>query len=109
MTPEQRIADLEAQVAVWRDCFEEITAKATPYGVDDPIKCYIIPAGPLYRAAGKTRCQAFDMDANLREALAEHHRVMIEEVIPAIEADEKERALAAIELRFPRRAGRRQK
>jgi hypothetical protein len=76
---ECRIAELEAEaerltrerdealakVLLWRDCFEEITAKAAPYGSGPPedpsrIVSYLIPAGPLHRAAGKTGCQAFD-------------------------------------------------
>jgi hypothetical protein len=49
---------------IWRDCFAEITAKATPFGAhqDDPerIVSYIIPCGPIHRAAGKTNFQFFD-------------------------------------------------
>jgi chaperonin cofactor prefoldin len=57
----------EGELAVWRDCFEEITAKAAPYGADDPIKAYLIPAGPIHRAAGKTGCQAFGMGERIAE------------------------------------------
>lgn len=63
--------ELEQQVSVWRDCFEEITAKATPFGNDDPIKAYLIPAGPIHRAAGKTGCQAFGMGERIAELEAQ--------------------------------------
>lgn len=61
---------------LWRDCFEEITAKAAPYGSgppDDPdrIMAYLIPAGPIHRAAGKTSCQAFGLYERLRTLEAE--------------------------------------
>jgi hypothetical protein len=66
------IAKLQQQRDMWRDCFEEITAKTTPYGSgppDDPerVTRYIIPAGPLHRAAGKTGVQAFGMQDRIRE------------------------------------------
>jgi hypothetical protein len=84
----------------WRSCFEEITAKATPYGSgpsDDPerITSYIIPAGPLHRAAGKTGCQSF----GFTEALQQYYRDMIENVIPQIITSERERTELAAHLR----------
>jgi hypothetical protein len=91
------------QVAMWRDCFAEITAKATPYGSDDPIKAYIIPAGPLHRAAGKTDFQMFDGERFMTELTA-HVRDMNERVIPQIMGDARQQLLDANALRFPRLA-----
>jgi len=75
----ERAEAAEAQLArqgealkAHRDCFAEITAKATPcqYDPNDPerITAYVIPAGPLHRAAGKIEGQMFDGETHLKAA-----------------------------------------
>jgi hypothetical protein len=61
-------------IALYRDIFAEITAKAAPVcdpSSDDPdrIRYYRIPVGPLHRAAGKLNFQMFDGEANLASAV----------------------------------------
>lgn len=62
------------QLALYRDIFVEITAKATPLEFDpeDPerITAYRIPCGPLHRAAGKLGFQMFDGERYLGAAIA---------------------------------------
>jgi hypothetical protein len=61
-------------LAIYRDIFAEITAKAKPYGedVDDPERVvnYIIPCGPIHRAAGKLGFQMFNGEKYLADAIA---------------------------------------
>jgi hypothetical protein len=99
---ERALAEAKAQGERWRAAFEEITAKATPYGsgpADDPdrITSYIIPAGPLHRAAGKTGCQAFGLKESV---LREYLKDMEENVIPKIIADENEQRRLVAQLRI---------
>lgn len=63
-----------------RDIFCEITAKATPYGSgppDDPerVMMYLVPAGPIHRAAGKLGYQMFGGEQHLAQARAEIARL----------------------------------
>lgn len=64
----------EDQLALYRDIFAEITAKATPleFAPDDPerITAYRVPCGPLHRAAGKLGFQMFDGERHLADAIA---------------------------------------
>ncbi len=59
---------------VYRDIFNEITAKAIPFltAPDDPgrILSYIVPCGPIHRAAGKLSHQMFDGETHLAAAIA---------------------------------------
>jgi hypothetical protein len=62
--------------ALERDIFAEITAKAIPVcdpQSDDPerVRHYIVPVGPIHRAAGKLNFQMFDGERHLAEAVAE--------------------------------------
>lgn len=63
-------------LATYRDIFAEITAKATPVCApagDDPdrVRHYIVPTGPIHRAAGKLNFQMFDGEAHLARAIAD--------------------------------------
>lgn len=60
----------EKQLAIYRDIFAEITAKATPIsGEDDDIIHYVVPKGCIHRAAGKTGFQMFDGEKYMKNAL----------------------------------------
>ena len=61
------------QIEVYRDIFNEITAKAVPF-LTDPndegrILSYVIPCGPLHRAAGNAGHQMFDGERHLAAAI----------------------------------------
>jgi hypothetical protein len=60
-------------IALYRDIFAEITAKATALEFDpaDPerIIAYRVPCGPIHRAAGKLGFQMFDGDKYLAMAI----------------------------------------
>lgn len=60
-------------LAIYRDIFAEITAKATALEFDpaDPerITAYRVPCGPLHRAAGKLGFQMFDGEKFLAKAV----------------------------------------
>lgn len=61
-------------VALYRDIFAEITAKAIPVcdpKSDDPerVRHYIVPVGPLHRAAGRLHFQMFNGEAHLARAV----------------------------------------
>lgn len=61
-------------IALYRDIFVEITAKAIPVidpDSDDPerVRHYIIPVGPLHRAAGKLSVQMFDHEKYMKNVV----------------------------------------
>lgn len=104
----------------WRDCFAEITAKATPLTFDekDPerIISYAVPAGPIHRATGKMGFQFFGGEEaakqwQQRAERAEAWRAAIEEfvtsmketTIPEIEAAIQERQVRAADPAFRNR------
>ena len=62
-----------ALLAIYRDIFAEITAKAIAQYDDtaDPEKVtgYTLPVGPIHRAAGKLDFQMFNGEAHLRRAV----------------------------------------
>lgn len=62
------------QIETYRDIFAEITTKAKPYLYDpnDPgrVVAYVIPCGPIHRAAGRVSHQMFDGEALLGAAVA---------------------------------------
>lgn len=62
-------------VSIYRDIFAEITAKAIPVcdpTSEDPdrVRHYIVPVGPIHRAAGRTGFQMFDGEKHLADAIA---------------------------------------
>lgn len=61
-------------IALYRDIFVEITAKAIPVtspDSDDPerVRHYIVPVGPLHRAAGKLSVQMFNHEAYMKDVV----------------------------------------
>jgi len=64
--------DAKPLLRLYRDCFNEITAKARPFLFDpnDPerIIAYIVPCGPLHRAAGTLGHQMFDGEKYMEAA-----------------------------------------
>ncbi len=69
------IAEQQKKIALYRDIFAEITAKAVPWFApesDDPerVRGYKLPVGPIHRAAGDLNFQMFDGERYLSEALA---------------------------------------
>lgn len=61
-------------IALYRDIFVEITAKAIPVTApdsDDPerVRHYIVPVGPLHRAAGKLSVQMFNHEAYMKDVV----------------------------------------
>lgn len=67
-------------IALYRDIFAEITAKAIPVCAptsDDPerVRHYIVPVGPIHRAAGKLNFQMFNGEAHLKAATEENRRL----------------------------------
>lgn len=69
-------ARLRNLVATYRDIFAEITAKAIPVSdpsSDDPerVRHYIVPTGPIHRAAGKIGFQMFGGEELIKRLLAE--------------------------------------
>lgn len=67
-------------VDLYRDIFAEITAKAIPVCAptsDDPerVRHYIVPVGPIHRAAGKLNFQMFNGEKHLRAAVEEIGRL----------------------------------
>lgn len=67
-----RLEAIANKLAIYRDIFAEITAKAVPLCEDesDPEKItgYQLPVGPLHRAAGKTGFQMFNGEQHLAKA-----------------------------------------
>lgn len=61
------------QIALYRDIFAEITAKAEPLCEDrsdpDKVTGYRLPTGPLHRAAGKLSFQMFNGERHLTAAV----------------------------------------
>lgn len=61
-------------IALYRDIFAEITAKAIP--VCDPesadpdrVRHYIVPVGPVHRAAGKLTFQMFNHEQYMQDVV----------------------------------------
>ncbi len=69
------MSDASDQLAVYRDTFAEITAKATPLEHDPNdagrITAYRVPVGPIHRAAGRLGFQMFDGELHLQNAVAD--------------------------------------
>lgn len=68
------------QIALYRDIFAEITAKAMPVcdpSSDDPerVRYYRLPVGPLHRAAGELGFQMFNGEQYLKAAVDEIARL----------------------------------
>lgn len=67
-------------IVIYRDIFAEITAKAIPVCAptsDDPerVRHYIVPVGPIHRAAGKLNFQMFNGEVYLNAAVEEISRL----------------------------------
>ncbi len=73
MQERKRADATAATIALYRDIFAEITAKAEPlmYSAVDSISAYKVPVGPIHRAAGKLGFQMFDGEKHLADALPE--------------------------------------
>lgn len=61
-------------IILYRDIFAEITAKEIPVSdpeSDDPerVRHYIVPVGPVHRAAGKLNFQMFDHEKYMRDVV----------------------------------------
>jgi hypothetical protein len=99
------VVRLQAEIDKYRNCFAELTAKAAPYGsgpADDmhKISSYVIPAGPLHRAAGQVEGQWFDGITHLAQAQADAaaYRDALEEIAehPGVTADDSAHLRAGI-------------
>lgn len=89
-TLRDRDPQADERLKLYRDIFSEITAKAIPVcdqNSNDPerVRHYIVPVGPLHRAAGKLGFQLFNGERHLADAVNEIARLKAAPPHPAPE------------------------